>query len=82
MGSKVTLLPSVAVERVAHDEQLTIWANDLIGTLGVHDFLSTELTGGDIGDLHAVLKREIKGIVGSAFDHPEAQTVATTHQEE
>lgn len=71
----VTLLPSAAVDRICHDEQMTIWSGDFIGALSLAGSLKDDLSYDDIVDLHEVVKREIRSIVSSALNHPEARTV-------
>lgn len=71
--SNVILTPQVAADEVCHPEQLRIWGNDLVSALD--HYLRKDLDYSDYVDLAALAEREIKRIVKSAFDHPEAQTI-------
>jgi len=71
--SKIVLLPSAAVDRICHDEQMVIWAGDLAGALALGDFLR-DLDYSEGVDLQECLKREIRSIIRMALDHPEART--------
>jgi len=75
MSATVILGPSAAADAVAHDEQLLIWADDLIGILSMENFLRDDLDYAEGVDLQCVVKRELKRIIESAFDHPEARTI-------
>jgi hypothetical protein len=71
----VTLMPAKAVERVAHREQLEIWAHEFVVTLGMAGYLR-DLDYSDGIDLQKVIEQELKGIIEIAFNHPEARTIA------
>lgn len=73
--STITLLPNAAVDRICHDEQLTIWSGDVVGALGLGGFLRDDLSYDEVADLHETVKREIRSVVRMALDHPEARTV-------
>lgn len=76
MSATVILNPASAAELVCHDEQLRIWADDhIIGALAVGGYLRDDLTYDDKVALALDMQREIKSIVESAFDHPEAATI-------
>lgn len=77
MMASITLLPNAAIDRICHDEQMVVWAGDLIGALSVAGFLRDDLTYDDIAGLHQVAKQEIRSIIRMALDHPEARTVVT-----
>jgi hypothetical protein len=72
----VTLMPAKAVERVAHREQLEIWAHELVVALGMAGYLREEFDYDELNDLHKVVEQELKGIIEMAFNHPEARTIA------
>lgn len=76
MGS-VTLLPSAAVDRICHDEQMIIWSSDVLDALAAGGFLRSDLTYDEVVDLHHVVGRELRRIIWKALDHPEARTVYT-----
>lgn len=76
MSATVILNPAAAAECVCHDEQLRIWAHDeLIGALALGGFLREDLSYDELIDLERTVMRELKGIITSAFDHPEAVTI-------
>lgn len=64
-----------AVDRVCHPEQLQVWATDLAAQLDFDGFLRDDFDFDDTVYLHRVLKREIKKIVTSAFEHLELEVV-------
>ena len=77
MSATIILSPAAAAEAVAHEEQLRIWADDhIIGALALGGYLRDDLSYDEKVDLARDMMREIKGIVESAFDHPEARTIA------
>jgi hypothetical protein len=71
----VILNPAAAAETVCHEEQVRIWANDLVGYLSIENYLREDLDYSDGVELEQVVMQEIKKIVVSAFDHPEARTI-------
>ena len=71
----VTLLPSAAVDRICHAEQMVIWSGDLAGALNLAGFLRDDMSYDDGVDLLRCLEREIRSIIRTALDHPEARTV-------
>lgn len=77
MSATVILSPAKAAETVCHEEQLRIWADDVISALGMEDYLKFS-SYADKVDMEAIVMREIKSIVESAFDHPEARTIRRT----
>ena len=78
--SSVTLLPKQAAEQVGHDEQLQVWAHDIAVRLGMENHLS--LTSHDeILDVERIIRDELKTILQSAFDHPEAVTTLRKRSE-
>lgn len=64
--------PAKAAELVCHDEQLRIWADDVVGLMSMEGWLKDDLSYGDGVDLVNAIKRELKKVVESAFTHPEA----------
>ena len=62
---------STAADRVCHDEQLRVWANEIVGALSLGDFIRDDMSYADGVDLEHLVMREIKSIVTSAFQHPE-----------
>ncbi len=75
MSATVILNPAAAAEVVCHEEQLRIWAEELLGALSMESYLNEDLSYADGVDLQDFVMREIKKIVESAFDHPEARTI-------
>lgn len=72
--SVVILNPRAAAETVCHEEQLRIWADDVISALGMENYLNFS-SYADKVDMEQIVMREIKSIIESAFDHPEARTI-------
>ncbi len=62
-----------AAERVCHEEQLRVWANDLVGALSLDGFIRDDMSYDDGLDLERTVMREIKSIVAMAFTHPESR---------
>ena len=73
MGS-VTLSPAAAADSVCHEEQLVIWAGDLVGRLSIEDYFR-DLSYDEGLELTACVKDEIKRIVSAAFNHPEVRAI-------
>lgn len=73
MGT-VILTPAAAAEEVCHEEQLRIWADDLLSALGMEDYLKFSSYADKI-DMERIVMREIKSIAEAIFDHPAAWTV-------
>ena len=71
----VILNPATAADEVCHDEQMVVWANDFAGMLSLGDWLRDDLSYADGVDLQEAIKRELRSIIESAFDHPEARTI-------
>jgi len=74
MSATVILSPAAAAETVCHEEQLRIWADDVISALGMENYLNFS-SYADKVDMEHIVMREIKSIIESAFDHPEARTI-------
>lgn len=74
MSATVILNPASAAELVCHEEQLRIWADDVISALGMENYLQFS-SYADKVDMEQIVMREIKSIIESAFDHPEAATI-------
>lgn len=72
------LPPQEAAARVCHDEQMTVWTGEVAGALNLAGFLRDDLDYDDVIELNGVLAREIRSIVGHAFDHPELMHVRST----
>ncbi|WP_375414391.1 hypothetical protein [uncultured Bradyrhizobium sp.] len=77
MGT-VILNPAAAAETVCHEEQLRLWADDMISAIGMQGDFLKDLAYCDLVNLHRVVESEIKSIIESAFDHPEARTIRRT----
>lgn len=73
----VTLLPNAAAERICHDEQMRIWANDFAGALSACGYLRNDIDYSDGVDLQETIRRELRRVIEMALDHPEARTVMT-----
>lgn len=74
MSATVILNPASAAELVCHDEQLRIWADEVISALGMDDYLKFS-SYADKVDMEHIVMREIRSIIEMAFDHPEAATI-------
>jgi hypothetical protein len=74
MGT-VILNPAAAAEVVCHDEQLRIWAEEIVGALSMGGYIREDASYDDAIDIQRIVMHEIKGIVEMAFDHPEARTI-------
>jgi len=75
MSATVILNPASAAEIVCHEEQLRIWADEMIAAIGMQGDFLKEMSYDELLDLGRIVEREIKNIVQSAFDHPEATTI-------
>lgn len=71
----VILTPEAAVEAVCHDEQMTVWGSDFTGMLSLGGWLRDDLDYADGVELGEAIKRELRTIIGMAFNHPEAKTI-------
>lgn len=74
----IILNPAAAVEAVCHDEQMTVWASDLVGMLSMGGWLRDDIDYAEGVD--DAVKRELRSIIGMAFDHPEAKTIKRGNQ--
>ncbi len=75
MSATVILGPAAAANEVCHDEQMVIWASDFAGMLSMGGWLRDDIDYSEGVDLHEAIKRELRSIIESAFDHPEAKTI-------
>ena len=75
----VTLLPEQAADRVGHDEQIQVWAHEIAVSLGMADYLSLE-TYDSIIDVERIIQDELRDILRTAFNHPEAVTFVRKQQ--
>ena len=63
------------IEKVCHEEQLRIWADDnIMAALAMGGYLR-DLDYSEGVELQEMLMREIKSVVEMAFDHPARQNV-------
>jgi hypothetical protein len=60
-----------AADRVCHEEQMTVWSDDIAGRLSMGNYLRDDLSYDDVVSLRAEVADEIRSIVKSAFSHPE-----------
>lgn len=63
--------PAKAAELVCHDEQMVVWAGEIVGRLSMENWLR-DLSYDEGVELHEAMKQEIKSIIEQAFTHPEA----------
>lgn len=75
MSATIILGPKAAAEAVCHDEQMVIWASDFVGMLSMGGYLREDLSYSEGLDMTEDVKRELRSIIESAFDHPEARTI-------
>lgn len=68
--SNVILTPALAAAAVCHDEQMVVWANDMVAGLG--EWLREDI---DYSDVQLAVTVELRRIIEAAFDHPEAKTI-------
>lgn len=59
MTETIILTPKRAAETVCHEEQLRIWANDLVGLLSMENYLRADLDYSDGVDLERIVMREL-----------------------
>lgn len=64
--------PAKAAEQVCHEEQMTIWVEEIVGRLSMGGWLREDLSYDDGIDLGRAMADEIRSIVEMAFTHPEA----------
>jgi hypothetical protein len=72
MSAVILTHPAKAAELVCHEEQLQIWAGEIVGRLSVGGYLRDDLSYDDGIALGREVEDEIKSIVAAAFTHPEA----------
>lgn len=75
MSATIILNPSAAAAEVCHEEQMVVWASDFVGMLSLGNYLRDDIDYSEVVDLHEAVKRELRSIIESAFDHPEARTI-------
>ena len=75
MTATIILTPSQAANEVCHEEQMVVWASDFVGMLSMGGWLREDISYADGVDLTEDVKRELRGIIESAFNHPEARTI-------
>ncbi len=74
-ATTIILGPKAAADAVCHDEQMTVWSSDMVGMLSMGGWLRDDIDYAGGVDLDAAVKRELRSIIGMAFDHPEAKTI-------
>ncbi len=55
------------VDRVCHDEQMTIWTGEIVGSLSMGGYFRERLSYDDGLHIHAVIARDLRSIIASAF---------------
>lgn len=65
------------VERIAHKEQIGIWADEIITAISAGDFLKEDWTFDDTVDIGVEVVAQLRSILGSAFCHPEYDVAST-----
>lgn len=74
MMGTVILTPAAAAEAVCHDEQLRIWAHEIVAALGMENYLNIT-SYDDTIDMERIVAHEIRQIIEMAMNHPEAATI-------
>lgn len=71
------------VDRVCHDEQMMIWTGEIASSLSMGGYLREDLSYDDKLDLHAVITKDLRDIVGNALTHPAlpASPISPSEQE-
>ena len=80
MSATVIHNPASAAALVCHEEQLRIWAEEIVGALSMGGYIREDTSYADAIDIQDLVMREIKSIIESAFDHPEAATIRRQHR--
>lgn len=75
MSATIILGPKAAADAVCHDEQLRIWAHEIVGRLSMESYLRDDLSYDDGVEMERAVMDEVKSIIEMAFDHPEARTI-------
>ncbi|MDV2983504.1 UNVERIFIED_CONTAM: hypothetical protein Q9R58_04190, partial [Methylobacteriaceae bacterium AG10] len=68
VGAETKTAGQIAAERVCHDEQMTVWAGEIVGRLSMGDYLRDNLTYDEMLAVNDAIGDEIRSIVGTAFD--------------
>ncbi len=59
-----------AAAKVCHEEQMTVWSGEIVGSLAMRGYLRDGLSYDEVLDAHSTVADEIRSIVRSAFSHP------------
>ncbi|GAB6842319.1 hypothetical protein HNR00_003528 [Methylorubrum rhodinum] len=62
--------------RVCHEEQMTFWSGEIMGTLSIGGYLREDWSYEDTISASGAVAADIRSIVESAFDHPELKVAA------
>ena len=54
-------------EGVCHDEQMTVWSGEIVGSLAMGDYLRDGLSYEDTIHIHALVSAELRSIIKAAF---------------
>jgi len=68
-----------AAARVCHDEQVTVWSDEMSDALSLGGYLRSDMNYEDVLSVQRVIIREVRSIVESAFGHPELAGRALLH---
>ncbi len=61
-------LRDAVLAEVAHDEQMTIWTGEVLGSLSVAGYMSEDMAYDDVLDAHRLVASEVRSIIGHVVD--------------
>ncbi len=59
-----------AAEIVCHQDQMTVWADEIVGRLAMGGYLRDDFSYDDKLAIHDAVADEVRSIIESAFGHP------------
>jgi hypothetical protein len=77
MGLRDTVL-----SEVAHDEQMTIWTGEVLGSLSVASYMTDDMDYDDVIHAHEIVASEVRSIVGHVVNVLVEATKNTTDLKE
>lgn len=61
-------LRDAVLAEVAHDEQMTIWTGEVLGSLSMAGYMSEDMDYDDVLDAHRLVAVDIRQIIGHVVD--------------
>lgn len=61
-------LRDAVLSEVAHEEQMTIWTGELLGTLSMAGYMSEDMDYDDVLHAHRLVASEVRSIIGHVVD--------------